>query len=402
MRRIYQKDNVRITLLVFLVIAGLYIAPARISFLQPMAKALGDFELTDLYFSQLRDDRAITADTNIVLVNIAELPRSGVARELEIIGRNNPKVIGIDAFFRRPKTPELDTPLARVCAGLSNLVFVNQLLQWNADSSRFDSVATSLPQFTATGRQGFANLLIRDDAFRTAREFTPKEMVDSTIELAFGVRILQMYDSLAFRDLMARGKPTEFINFRGNTDKFLVLDATDVLEKKRDLSFLRDKIVLMGFLGPRLGAASLEDAFFTPLNARYAGKSFPDMYGVTIHANIISMVLHREYIGTLPLWLQIALAVLLCHLQVVFLSWLFDRHERWFDAITTGVQLAEVVAVLFLTMYVFEQFHFRLDVTLSLVALVASINVFEVYHSLIHRTLSAVKEKILRKSSQQS
>ena len=398
MRRFYHKDNVRITILVFLVNAGLYVAPARISFLQPMAKALGDFELTDLYFSQLRDDRAITADTNIVLVNIAELPRTGVARELEIIGRNNPKVIGIDAFFRRPKTAELDTPLARVCAGLSNLVFVNELLRWNADSARFDSVATSLPLFTGNAQQGFANFLIRDDAFRTAREFTPQEKVDSSTELSFAVRILKMYDSAAFSDLMARRKTTEFINYRGNTDKFLVLDATDVLEKKRDLSFLRDKIVLMGFLGPRLGAASLADAFFTPLNPRYAGKSFPDMYGVTIHANIISMALHREYIGTVPLWLQIALAVVLCHLQVIFLSWLNERYSRWFDSVTTGIQLAEVVGVLFLTMYVFEQFHFKLDVTLSLVALVASINVFEVYHSLIHRTLSAVKDKILRKS----
>ena len=69
---------------------------------------------------------------------------------------------------------------------------------------------------------------------------------------------------------------------------------------KADLSFIKDKIVLLGFMGINLNDKTFEDIFFTPLNERYAGKSFPDMYGVVIQANIISMILNKKYINTMP------------------------------------------------------------------------------------------------------
>ena len=89
----------------------------------PISQALTDFELTDFAFSKLRPDPLI--DQRIVLVNIGNLPRRDLARQIQIISQYHPKVIGIDSFFdcegglrdtvKRSATAQV-TPIATVFA----------------------------------------------------------------------------------------------------------------------------------------------------------------------------------------------------------------------------------------------------------------------------------------------
>ncbi len=62
-----------------------------------IGEALTDVELTDYVFSGLRDDTL--ADTSILIVNIGQLNRRGIAEQLRTISKYKPKVIGIDSFF---------------------------------------------------------------------------------------------------------------------------------------------------------------------------------------------------------------------------------------------------------------------------------------------------------------
>src|SRR5688500_4771843 len=63
----------------------------------PIGQALSDFELTDYAFSNLRETPNV--EERIVVVNIGNLSRAGIAEQIRIISQHKPKVIGIDSYF---------------------------------------------------------------------------------------------------------------------------------------------------------------------------------------------------------------------------------------------------------------------------------------------------------------
>src|SRR5882672_2658127 len=117
----------------------------------PVSQALGEFELTDYAFSNLRPDP--TVDQRIVLVNIGHVTRREVANQLNIIRQYKPKVIGIDGFFDcegglrdSVNCPELLDTLGNLLLTdaikeAGNVVLVTKLLQKTVtanDSTKID------------------------------------------------------------------------------------------------------------------------------------------------------------------------------------------------------------------------------------------------------------------------
>lgn len=401
MKHIFNIDNFSITALVFVFIGALFFIPANVDFLNPLGQALGDFELTDLVSSQLRDENSVEADTNIVMVNIGELNRAEIAQQIEIINSHEPAVIGLDAFFRKEKTSDLDEPLEQALLKTKNLVVASKLANYNEEKNRFDSLELSHPKFAQNATPGFVNVITDDEAsFRTSREISFKENIGDSTHWSFAAQIVKSFKNDAFKKLEARGNETEIINFRGNFKKFYALDVTDIFDSTSDLSFLKGKIVLMGFLGENFEKPSLEDVFFTPLNEHYAGKSYPDMYGVVIHANVISMALTGDYITAMPFWLSIFSAFVLCFLNVAGLSYIFKNHNKWFGGETMIFQLLETIGLLFLVVMVFSYFRYKLDLTLAMLAVVLSSTMLDIYYSLIEPRLFRFKKSF--KNSQEN
>jgi CHASE2 domain-containing sensor protein len=399
MRTFFNRDALLITLMTFVMIGIIAVVPATFSVLQPLGKAFSDFDLTDLVTSQLRDASAVAVDTNIVLVNIGNLNRAEIARELALIAAHEPRVIMIDAFFRKPKSPELDTPLVNVLASLHNVVLASELSGYDSTQNAFASISGSHPMFTEHAVLGYANLIINNEqAFRTVRSFSPSEPVGNERQRSLPVKAARMFDSVAVAALEARGKANEFIRFRGGIETFYSLDAADVLDPGTDLSLVRNKIVIMGYLGPKIGVQTLEDMFFTPLNEKYAGRSLPDMYGAVVHANVISMILHREYIDRLPTWAVILLAVVFCYFNVVFLVWMNNRYPAIADPLVVVQQIALTAISLTAMVAAFDWFHFKLDLTLTILALVLSGEVLELYDGLFYHAFGAVRKFFRRKS----
>ncbi|MEO1655014.1 MAG: CHASE2 domain-containing protein, partial [Bacteroidota bacterium] len=124
----YIKDSLIVSALVFLFMWVL----GNLSFLQnlemlnPFENVLNDFDMTDIVYSKLRDNQ--NPDTNIVIVNLGNLPRRGVAEVIQSLNQHSPKVIGIDAFFRFPSEsdPEGDSLFAAALSQVKNLVMVSQ------------------------------------------------------------------------------------------------------------------------------------------------------------------------------------------------------------------------------------------------------------------------------------
>lgn len=376
-----------------------------------VGKALADVELTDYVFSVLREDPLV--DESIVVVNIGNLSRREVAQQIQIISKYKPKVIGIDSFFDcatglrdTVNCPQLKDTLGNLMLSnaikeAGNVVLVTKVFQSDSALARgkdvIDSLERSDPDFRDNAMaEGYATLdtdaAFQDDV-KTCRSFNPVMYFEGKPHYAFSVRMAMAYDSLKTKKLLDRGNFSEVINYRGNIvdifhstnypQMFYTLDVSDVLTENFVPEMIKDKIVIFGFLGSEIGDPSWSDKFYTPLNNKMAGKANPDMFGVVVHANIVSMILNGDYVNEMQKWQEILMAFLICILNVALFSLINLRLPAWYDGITKSLQLIQLVVYSFLMVIIFAKFSFKLNVTLTLAAVALVGDVFEIYNNVL-------------------
>jgi CHASE2 domain-containing sensor protein len=380
----------------------------------PISQALGDTELTDITFSKLREDPQI--DTNILIVNTGLLTSEEVGEQIRNISRFKPKVIAIDMFYNCPEgfTDSINCPIAydtlrerplgEAIANAGNVVMVTKLLQsdslfnkYGGDIDIFDSLERTMAILRPGAYEGYANLETdaeHQEDLKSCRRFNPSVIVNGKEELAFSVRAAMIFDSLKTRRFLARNNPVEVINYRGNiidmhgaseyAGRYFTLDWYQALDTNQFVSgLIKDKIVLMGFLGENFDDTSWDDKFFTPLNKKFAGKSRPDMYGLVVHANIISMILNEDYITETPNWIEYAIAFIVCMLNVALFFYITRKIPLWFDGLSIVMQLFQIIILSLLMVYFFHWFHIKLNLTATLGALAVVGTGFELYNSLV-------------------
>lgn len=392
--------------------------------LDPIGKALSDMELTDITFSQLREDPE--PDTNIVIVNIGPLDRRGIAQQLMILNKYEPRVIGIDIFFDCSGFPydTISCPplkdtlgnemLSFAIAQAKNIVMVTKLEQ--ADSLAkldleevYDSLRKSDDRFLIGAYEGFANLETEaefQDDYKACRRMPPTRYVNDEQLYAFSVQMAYLYDSAATERFLKRGNQWETINYRGNImdwsgrtnypNMFWALDWDDVLNENFWPGLLKDKIVVMGSLGDNFQDTSWDDKFFTPLNKAYAGKANPDMYGVVVHANVVSMILNEDYVDEIADWQETILAIVLCFLNMMFCVYIYRNFPLWYDGVTKLVQVIEVGILAFVMVMIFHLHSYKLDLTLSLAAVALVGDGYEVYAGFGKNLYRKLKGQILK------
>jgi CHASE2 domain-containing sensor protein len=286
-------------------------------------------------------------------------------------------------------------------------VLVTKVLQSDTllPADTYDSLRRSDPMFRDHAvREGYASLetdaAFQDDV-KTCRMFNPKIQVADTMQYAFGVELAMMYDSVKTKEFLSRENYSEIINYRGNVvdffgstnypQMFYTLDVDDVLTENFVPEVLKDKIVILGFLGERIGDPSWADKFYTPLNKKLAGKSNPDMFGVVVHANIVSMILNKDFVTQMKDWQEIAMAIVLCLLNVALFSIINTKLPAWYDGITKLLQLIQLLLYTVLMVLIFHWYSFKLNVTLTLAAVALVGDVYEIYMSVFKNIYYKIK-----------
>jgi CHASE2 domain-containing sensor protein len=370
-------------------------------FLDPIEETFDDMEITDLVFSRLREEPM--ADTNIVVVNFGNLSREGIAEQINILNQYKPKAIGIDALFFSEKDPEQDYKLAQALSQVENVVLVSKLVYVEEDDTF--SILEANPLFLQHAGSAYANLTtpaIDQDDLKTCRSFIPRAIADGEERVAFAVGLARIYAPDKAEAFLKRGKETEVINFRGNVadnynsgigGKFFVLDWFDVFEENFTPDLIKDKIVLMGFLGSDLKSKSWEDKFCTPLNTKYIGRANPDMFGVVIHANILSMILNEDFISEMGDTAGFVFAVLMTFLNVILFSLIYKMLPRWYDGLTKVIQLLEVMLLFTIIIFAFHWFNVKLNFQLTILAVVLSGDLLEVYYGVISNLFTVAGRK---------
>lgn len=375
----------------------------------PIGDAFDDMEFTDIVFSQLRDDPV--GDDRVILVNLSNLQRGEIGMMLQIISKYNPACIGIDSFFYTPKDDTLgDMMLMEGMASVEHLVLASKLLPHESDPSK-DSILYSWEGFNQFAHSNaFVNLItdagVQED-LKMCRTFNPYFDIQGDRKLAFSVQMASYLDSAAAAEFVARGYDEEVINYTGNVldygatkfgTKFFALDVPDVFNENFTPEMIEGKIVMFCYLGKYLGdRESLEDKFYTPLNEKYIGRAFPDMYGGVIHANIISMILNRDYINYMSDTSGIIFGILLCFLNVVLFSLIYRKIPKWYDGITKLFQLVEISVLVIMLIFVMEAYSYKLELTLGMVAVALAGDSLEVYYGVVKNVFTKEGRKSLFK-----
>jgi CHASE2 domain-containing sensor protein len=397
---------------------------AIFDFLDPIGDALDGYELTDQVFSNEQWREVPPAEENIIIVNLGgdklgPEARRITARQINIINSFGPKVIGLDANFRNLKPDTLgDLMLADALSNTANIVMYAKMLDVG-DDGIWNGIEYANPIFTQDHMTAATNFPIENVGgeqwqFKTNRTFFPreyyrnKETGEIDTVLSFAVQVAKAFAPVKVEKFLARNNDEELTNFTGNVidygrtrlgTRFYTLDWWQVLDTMQYTpDLLKDKIVLLGFLGNDFDDISTtEDKYFTPLNTRFAGRAFPDMFGVVVHANIISMILNDRYLDQMSETTAWILAVLVCFLNVVVFSIVYHKLDKWYDGITKLMQLVEALILTFIIIVVFHYFSFKLNLTWTIIAVLFAGDSLEVYYGVLVNAWEKIDKKWLTK-----
>jgi CHASE2 domain-containing sensor protein len=116
----------------------------------------------------------------------------------------------------------------------------------------------------------------------------------------------------------------------------------------------------MGFLGPKLGDIVREDIFFTAMNEQFVGKSYPDMYGVVVHANIISMIGEEDYLASLPGWVNNVITFLIVFFLMALFTFVRERFTEWYEPVSVIIIFAVLFIIFWIVLGIFHLFGLEL------------------------------------------
>ncbi len=336
--------------------------------MDPVKKMLYDIDYNDLSYSEFRKDSG-GFDKRIVIVNIKDTSRGGIAAIIQKISSYQPKVIGLDALFEQPVSPLADSILIATLGNTPDLVLCNRIND-TGTIGLFNQYA---------GTSGYANFY--GEKGNVIRYFTPFKAIKSARHRSFAAAVTAIADPDAFAALRKRNKPVEVINYRRPQSKYLVIEPDALFEDKITGENIRNKIVLVGLITNN--PFSIKDKYFTPMNPQFLGKSAPDNFGIIIHANIISMILDHDYVYSIPWWLRWVIAIIIGWLYVAIFIHYFINKPIWFHAIVASIELVSVIIFIFLGLALFNYFDIRIDLTETIGVLLFSSWVLYFYQGIV-------------------
>lgn len=362
---LFKRDTLFATLAVFLVMGMFAFLPINTHFLDPIHLALSDFDYNDLAYSKMDKNKDTPTDTTLVIVNIGYGNRQDIAAMINKVVAQQPKAIGVDVLFNEKKDPIGDSLLLKLFSTNAKLV------------TAFNYTATNNKGYfyTQSINIGYANFVGEEEG--VIRHFTP-QLKEENLS-AFAAQVVKQADPESYQALIKRNKLTETINYTRKADKYVVVNGMDLINGKADSNLFANKIVLVGYVANTIN--DVEDKHFTPMNEKYTGKSLPDMNGIFIHANIISMIQSHQYIHHLPAWLMWTIAFLLCWLHMaLFIKYYLESH-LWFHLRAKIAQIISAVFFVYLGLLSFHQFNMQMNMVATLAAIVLAVDVLYFYEA---------------------
>ena len=372
---LYERDTIFATLWVFIFIIGLGSIPLNLGIINPLKLSLKDFDSNDLSYAKLDKAKYTELDSNIVIVNIGNADREVLSMMIDKAATMKPKVMAMDAYFDQALEPYQDSLLSEVYKRHKNLIAacVMQL-----SGKEGDTVSIRGDYINTASQYAYVNIFT--DSLSTIRYYEPFfEDYSKKKYKSFTSAIVEAYDPEAYKKLEKKGAKKLTINYTRRAHQYQIVNYEDLLTDKVLDSTLMGKIVLFGYLNDNPN--DITDKKFTPMNQRYYGKSVPDMNGIVVHANIISMALENNYIKKLPSWASLLMAVLIGWLHMSFFIRYYLESHIWFHLVAKIAQVLSVIFFIWLGIYLFDQHRLKVDMKLSVIVIALAVDVIYFYEA---------------------
>jgi len=371
---LYERDTIFATVWVFLFIVILGSIPLNLGFLNPIKLGLKDFDFNDISYSKLGKTKNDALDKRIVIVNIGMADRGGLSMFIDKVAAMGPKVMALDALFYEERDPVQDSLLTETFKRNKNLIAARKLVLSGKDGDTVKFAGDYLK-----GAHEYAHVNFFNDPATTIRYYEPfLEDYTKKEYASFSTAIVEAYDSNAFHKLEKKGHHL-LINYTRSVHQYLVVEPEDLMAERVDDSTFYGKIVLFGYINN--DPTNIDDKKFTPMNERFAGKSFPDMNGIVVHANIISMALDDNYIKKLPSWANLLIAIFVCWLHMSFFVRYYLESHIWFHLVAKIAQVASAIFFVWLGIYLFDRYRLKVDLKMSLIVIVLAVDVIYFYEA---------------------
>jgi len=379
-RKLLIKEAAVATILITGIMVPLAILPLKSEFVKPIRQELDDFDIYDLFYTGKNNAHPGIKDSNIFLVQAGD-ERSKIADQINKIKSLQPAVIGIDLSFENDKEPLGDIMLKTAILGDSNIVPGYSL------DRGLDNKATIkedfLPKEYLYKQGGYMNFPYHDN-FSVLRNFIPFFSERDTEHVAFTVRVAEKFIPGITRKLKERHNQSETINYYGNTEYYLnyTADEFDKYFRNNQLGFFKGKIILLGYFSGSADSSKgrIEDMFFSPMNQRPSGKSYPDIYGVVIHANILSMVIKQhDYIKVFPIWASFLFAVITSFLVNLMVLYLYKRFHHPYHVWFFFMEILAVICLVYFFIKIYDWFNVKVALLPMLLAIVLTAELFDLY-----------------------
>ncbi len=311
-----------------ILMAVYFLGPALLSidFLKPVKYYLQDFDISDMYYSNIKFD---TPDTNIILINTGNLSPYNISRNIEAVLKQNPAVIGylnnIDLDMI-----SLDASKLRETIASDDRIVLSHPLAQDKDKQK-QIIEKNIDIYK---KSGFGNLLFgKNKEYFTIRTFGPFYELGDVIYQSFAYQVARSYNPKSASELIARNNDFERINFTGPQESFFNIEpvnfeADTYAVADYNISF-DNKIVLMGEmrqLANNKHSSRFDDIYFTPVTKSSVWDfNVPVMHNIVIQANIISTIINGKYINKQPLFTEYILMALVAFFNCLFYIYLIEK-----------------------------------------------------------------------------
>ncbi|MBP6687721.1 MAG: hypothetical protein KA160_07665, partial [Lacibacter sp.] len=111
-------------------------------------------------------------------------------------------------------------------------------------------------------------------------------------------------------------------------------------------------------------------------------KSTPDMNGIVIHANIISMILDGKYIRSIPSGIFWIITILIAWMHVALFMRYYIEEHIWFHIVAKLAQIFFAILSVYIGIMFFDWFSIKIDTKISLIVIILAIDIIYFYEAL--------------------
>ena len=378
---LYERDTFISTIWVFIFIIVLGSIPLNLGIMNPIKLGLKDFDFNDLYYSKV-SDKTEGYDKRIVLVNIGHANRAEIAMLIDKVASYQPKVMGLDALFEGPREAADDSLMRDVVHRHKNLVLA---VKYQTDKQ--DKLVGGNNFFAdSSTKTGFVNFPYDSD-FESIRYYFPFKADDhdhDRVLPSFSSALVKEYDPAAYEKIKKKTNQKTIINYTHKLTPekamYQVVEPEQLMmEDGVDSSAIKGRIALLAYVNT--SPYDIEDKKFTPMNERPYGKTAPDMNGIVVHANIISMVLDHNYIKKVPSWGNWLIAIIICWLHMSFFIHYYLENHIWFHLAAKIAQVASAIFFVWLGAEIYSRYGLKVDMKISLITIVMAVDVIYFYEA---------------------